>query len=226
MPASEPGKIRNVAVVGHRGTGKTSLVEALLYESGAVNRLGSVGRADHRLRLRRRGAHAADVDLGLGLPRRVGGAQDQPDRHARRRRASRPTCSRRCASSRARSSSSRAVMGVEVGTERAVEALRRSSASRASCSSTCSTASAPTSSRRSSRSRSSSRRTCVAVELPIGAEHEFRRRRRPGAHGRLPSTARARGATSRSTIPDDLQATGRRVPRQADGRRRRDRPTS
>jgi elongation factor G len=29
-------------VIGHRGTGKTSLVEALLYESGTVNRLGSV----------------------------------------------------------------------------------------------------------------------------------------------------------------------------------------
>jgi elongation factor G len=42
MPAHEPGKIRNVAVVGHRGTGKTSLVEALLYQSGAVNRLGTV----------------------------------------------------------------------------------------------------------------------------------------------------------------------------------------
>jgi elongation factor G len=38
----EPGKIRNVAVVGHRGTGKTSLVEATLFQSGAVNRLGTV----------------------------------------------------------------------------------------------------------------------------------------------------------------------------------------
>jgi elongation factor G len=38
----EPGKIRNVAVVGHRGTGKTSLVEAMLFQAGAINRLGTV----------------------------------------------------------------------------------------------------------------------------------------------------------------------------------------
>ena len=42
MPAVEPGKIRNVAVVGHRGTGKTSLVEAMLFQTGATNRLGVV----------------------------------------------------------------------------------------------------------------------------------------------------------------------------------------
>src|SRR3954447_18763012 len=38
----EPGKIRNVAIVGHRGTGKTSLLEAMLFQAGAINRLGAV----------------------------------------------------------------------------------------------------------------------------------------------------------------------------------------
>jgi len=34
--------IRNVALVGHRGGGKTSLHEALLFEAGVLGRLGSV----------------------------------------------------------------------------------------------------------------------------------------------------------------------------------------
>ncbi|HET7568938.1 MAG TPA: elongation factor G [Gaiellaceae bacterium] len=42
MPATEPGKIRNIAVVGHRGVGKTSLTEALLFQAGKTNRLGTI----------------------------------------------------------------------------------------------------------------------------------------------------------------------------------------
>ena len=42
MSATESGKIRNIAVVGHRGTGKTSLVEAMLFQAGKTNRLGTI----------------------------------------------------------------------------------------------------------------------------------------------------------------------------------------
>ena len=40
MRQYEASNIRNIAVVGHSGCGKTSLVEALLYRTGVTDRLG------------------------------------------------------------------------------------------------------------------------------------------------------------------------------------------
>ncbi len=42
MALTETGRIRNVVLLSHSGAGTTSLVEALLFNTGAINRLGSV----------------------------------------------------------------------------------------------------------------------------------------------------------------------------------------
>ena len=38
----ESKNIRNIAVLGHGNSGKTSLVESMLYVTGAIDRLGKV----------------------------------------------------------------------------------------------------------------------------------------------------------------------------------------
>ena len=42
MKVYDAQSLRNVALVGHSGAGKTQLLSALLFDAGAVNRLGRV----------------------------------------------------------------------------------------------------------------------------------------------------------------------------------------
>ena len=80
---SAADRIRNVALVGHRGAGKTSLHEALLFEAGATNRLGSVPEGS-TVSDSEPDEQARQMSISAALSSlRVERAQAQPARHAR-----------------------------------------------------------------------------------------------------------------------------------------------
>ena len=46
MRTYHANEIGNVAVLGHSGCGKTSIVEAMAYRSGIINRTGSISEGN------------------------------------------------------------------------------------------------------------------------------------------------------------------------------------
>jgi elongation factor G len=171
MPAFEPGKIRNVAVVGHRGTGKTSLVEALLFQSGQVNRLGTIEAgstvADWDDDEHRRG-HSIALSLvhneWQGRKLNLIDVPGDPSFQGEVRCALRVVEGALFVVS--------GVMGVEVGTNRAWKLADELGLSRLVCVNMLDRERADFY-RTLGQLQSQLSERCVAVHLPIGAEHEL-----------------------------------------------------
>ena len=82
----DPAKLRNVAVVGHRGTGKTSLVEAMLFQAGATQPARHRRGGHDRRRLGRGRAASGRCRSRRRSPTSNGRAARSTCRHAGRRR--------------------------------------------------------------------------------------------------------------------------------------------
>jgi elongation factor G len=172
MPATEPGKIRNIAVVGHRGVGKTSLVEAMLFQAGKTNRLGSVEQGttvtdwdddEHRRRMSLSGALAHSEWQGrkINLIDCPGDAGFQADTYA----ALRVVEGALVVMS--------GVMGVEVNTSRVWARAEEYELSRVVFVNMLDRERADFfRALEAARAQLSDR--CVAIQIPIGSEHELR----------------------------------------------------
>src|SRR3954452_5634223 len=171
MAALEPGKIRNVAVVGHRGTGKTSLVEALLYQTGKANRLGTVeagtttsdweeDEQKRRMSLAASLAHTEWHDRKINIVDTPGDAGFQADTSA----AFRVVEGALVVAS--------GVMGVEVNTGRVWEKAEELELSRVVFVNMLDRERADFF-RTLEAFRSQLSERCVAIHLPIGSEHEL-----------------------------------------------------
>ncbi len=167
----EPAKIRNVAVVGHRGTGKTSLVEALLFQSGAVNRLGSV-QAGTTVSDSDEDEHARQLSIAMSLShvpwqeRKLNllDIPGDPSFQGELRTAARVVDGMLVTVS--------AVMGVEVGTSRAWKLAEELGLARVVFVNMLDRERADFF-RTLEALRSQLSTQCVAVHIPIGSEHEL-----------------------------------------------------
>jgi elongation factor G len=167
----EPARIRNVAVVGHRGTGKTSLVESLLFQSEATNRLGTVEAGttvsdwdedEHKrqLSISTSLAHAPWQDRKLNLLDVPG----DPSFQGELRAAARVVEGMLVTVS--------GVMGVEVGTSRAWRLADQLGLARVVFVNMLDRERADFF-RTLEQLRSQLDTSCVAVHIPIGSEHEL-----------------------------------------------------
>ena len=196
-------KIRNVALVGHGGAGKTTLAEALLFVAGAIPRMGRVEDGntvcdfDPEEQKRR-----ISVSLALA-PVRARGPQGQRDRHAGLRRLRRR---RRRRAPRRRPRGLRRVGGRgRRGADRGRVAARRGrAASPARSSSTSSTASARRSQRTLDELKDEVRRRRRAARAPDRRGGRVPRRRRPPHRRRGHLRRRATGGASTGPVPDDM----------------------
>ncbi len=213
-------RIRNVALVGHRGSGKTSLNEALLFQAGAINRLGSV--ID--------GTTASDAD---------------PDEKSRQMSISAALCSfewqqRKVNLIDTPGDSSfiadalgalrvcesavfviNAVMGVEVHATRLWQRARELDLARLLFVNMLDRERADFF-RALDSLKSAFGAHVVATEIPIGAEHEVSRRDRPRRHEGLPIRRRDARELQGDPDPGRARRSGAAVPREADGRGLRD----
>ena len=77
MPKREPGQIRTIAFIGHGDSGKTTLVEGLLFAAGAISRQGAIEDgttvSDNPLPLRAGLRHALEecLDQAIYLQRAI-----------------------------------------------------------------------------------------------------------------------------------------------------------
>ena len=173
MKPTTPDMIRNVALISHGGAGKTSLAEAMLFDAGAISRLGTVEAGTTALDWdpdeHRRGQSINLADRLARARRRAG----HDRRHARLRRL--PGRCRRGAGGRRRGDRRGRRLGRRRGRHRGgLEARRRARPAADGVHQQDGPRERELRRRRSTSSRRASARRSRPVYLPIGSAESFR----------------------------------------------------